>query len=86
MRGRDWSSEPAESQLAALCADAGEVGVLVVRFASPAASPPVEWRRLEPWTRTRAVTVADVRALRVRAHRCRKRVSAALAGNETREA
>ncbi len=62
MRRRNWSSEPAESQLAALCADAGEVGVLVVRFTVPAAAPPVEWRWLEPWTRTRTVTVADVRA------------------------
>lgn len=34
--------------------------MLVVRFASPSTAPPVGWRRLEPWTRTRAVTVADI--------------------------
>lgn len=36
-------------------------GVLVVEFAGPGAGPSLPWSDLEPWTRSRAVTVADVR-------------------------
>ena len=41
---------------------AREPGLLVVTFDRDDGSDPVPWPVLEPWTRSRAVTVADVRA------------------------
>lgn len=42
------------------CGLAGNPGVMHVLFARPGAGPAVGWAELEPWTRSRAVTVAEV--------------------------
>jgi enoyl-CoA hydratase/carnithine racemase len=50
---------PAE-QLGALTAEASAPGLLVVRFEEAAAVGALPWESVEPWLRSRAVTVADV--------------------------
>jgi enoyl-CoA hydratase/carnithine racemase len=47
-------------QLRELTAEASTAGVLVVRFRDAAAAGPLAWGAIEPWLRSRAVTVADV--------------------------
>jgi enoyl-CoA hydratase/carnithine racemase len=57
-----WETDRTSStQVVELCAVARDPGVLLVRFEQPATGPPA-WPELEPWTRTRAVTVADIAA------------------------
>ncbi len=57
-----WNAEAEpEPQLEGLLEAARETGLLVVRFAACGRSArSLPWSTLEPWTRTRAVTVADV--------------------------
>jgi enoyl-CoA hydratase/carnithine racemase len=47
-------------QLRELTAEASTPGVLVVRFRDAVAAGPLPWDTIEPWLRSRAVTVADV--------------------------
>jgi hypothetical protein len=47
-------------QLRELTAEASTPGVLVVRFRDAVAVGPLPWGTIEPWLRSRAVTVADV--------------------------
>ncbi len=49
-------------QLAGLCRRATAPGVLVVSFAETYSGPPIAWQSLEPWTRSRAVTLAHIAA------------------------
>lgn len=63
VRVRDWRSDrPAAGQLAELLDEAARPGFLVVRFEGGGGAGELAWRRLEAWTRSRAVTVADVAA------------------------
>jgi len=63
VRTIDWrSDEPISEQLAQWCGLAREPGVLVVVFDGGGAEEELPWSELEPWTRTRSVTVADVRS------------------------
>ncbi len=56
-----WRPGDAKQTLTALCQAASQPGLLVIRFGEPDDhGPPLTWRRLEPWTRCRAVTVADI--------------------------
>ena len=55
-----WQPErDAEAQLDELLDSCAEPGVLVVSFPACRDGQPLPWSRLEPWTRSRAVTVAD---------------------------
>jgi len=61
VRKRNWSHHlEAEVQLKALVSDAREIGYLIVRFSEGGGGEPCPWSAVEPWTRSRAVTVADV--------------------------
>jgi len=56
-----WNPEQgAAAQLEIWCGLAGEPGVLRALFAQPGESAAIDWTGLEPWTRSRAVTVAEV--------------------------
>lgn len=57
-----WRSckEPT-TQLRELLKATAEIGILVVEFGGDSTGPPLPWETIEPWTRTRAVTAADVR-------------------------
>jgi len=55
-----WDAEAGNHRLAGLVAVAASPGRLVVRFDAGPPGPALPWVDLEPWTRTRAVTVADV--------------------------
>jgi enoyl-CoA hydratase/carnithine racemase len=56
-----WDHEvEARAQLTALIAGAHEIGYLVVDFPEGGDGVPFDWSVLEPWTRSRAVTVADI--------------------------
>jgi len=57
-----WNHEkdPA-GQISGLCDMARELGYLVVEFDGGGGGPDLPWSDLEPWTRSRAVTVADIR-------------------------
>ncbi len=56
-------ARPAPGQLADLLGLAKTPGVLVVRFEGPrGGAEPLDWSLLEAWTRSRAVTVADMAA------------------------
>jgi enoyl-CoA hydratase/carnithine racemase len=58
---RDWQPDgDAGRQLEELVALTDRPGVLVVRFSGDCRGAPPSWSRLEPWTRSRAVTVAVV--------------------------
>jgi enoyl-CoA hydratase/carnithine racemase len=58
-RSWDHNRRP-EGQVAALCAAAWELGFLTVDFGCGGDGRGLSWSALEPWTRTRAVTVAVV--------------------------
>ena len=62
MRTYEWTAdeEPAR-QIADLTEEARSTGIMVVRFAAHSIGE-VPWPYLEAWTRTRAVTVADISA------------------------
>jgi enoyl-CoA hydratase/carnithine racemase len=61
VRTRCWTSELApEEQLRAVAGEASAPGLLVVRFGDAAAAGAVPWAAVEPWLRSRAVTVADI--------------------------
>jgi enoyl-CoA hydratase/carnithine racemase len=56
-----WHSGlPAAQQLRALTSEASTPGLLVVRFRDAAADGVMPWDAVEPWLRSRSVTVADV--------------------------
>ncbi len=60
---RDWlPGGDAEAQLEGLVALSDRPDVLVVRFTGDGRGAPPPWSRLEPWTRSRAVTVAVIEA------------------------
>jgi enoyl-CoA hydratase/carnithine racemase len=52
--------EEAWAQVRALVLEAREIGYLVVEFPEGGDGEPLPWSAIEPWTRSRAVTVADV--------------------------
>jgi len=57
----EWRpEESAEAQLDAWCRLAKDTGVLHARFGASGDGGVLAWKKLEPWTRTRAVTVAEV--------------------------
>jgi hypothetical protein len=57
-----WDSDrDAKEQLSSLCERARDPGYLIVEYSSIKVGPAISWSDLETWTRTRAVTVADVR-------------------------
>jgi hypothetical protein len=61
MRRIGWNHEKdAGTQVASLAAETREIGYLVVSFQPGGDGEPLPWSVLEPWTRSRAVTVADV--------------------------
>ena len=61
MRRIDWNHhQDGGAQVAALTAEAREIGYLVVVFPEGGGGDPLPWAALERWTRSRAVTVADV--------------------------
>jgi enoyl-CoA hydratase/carnithine racemase len=58
----NWNSElDPPHQIAELCATAQELGFLVVAFRGGGEGAGLPWSDLEPWTRSRAVTVADIK-------------------------
>ena len=57
----EWMpEESAEAQLDTWCKLAKKPGVLHMRFGASGDGESLAWKALEPWTRTRAVTVAEV--------------------------
>ena len=59
----EWHlSEPPETQVERLCRAARRPGFLIVTFSGSPVGPPLPWATVAPWTRSRAVTVADIRA------------------------
>jgi len=61
MRRWEWlGEENVAGQMAALCDAARVPGFLVVVFKTCGSRDPLPWRMVEPWTRSRAVTVADI--------------------------
>jgi len=61
MKRIEWNhEEDAGAQVAALVAEAGEIGYLIVAFPEGGGGEPLPWSALEHWTRSRAVTVAEV--------------------------
>ena len=57
----EWQpEESAEAQLDYWCKLAKDPGVLHVRFGASGDGEGLAWKALEPWTRTRAVTVAEI--------------------------
>ena len=61
MRRIEWNNrEDARAQVAALIAETREIGYFVVAFPEGGGGEPLPWSILEQWTRSRAVTVADV--------------------------
>lgn len=61
MRAVEWNPEQeAAAQLKHWCELAGEPGVLHALFTESGESAAIDWIGLEPWTRSRAVTVAEV--------------------------
>jgi enoyl-CoA hydratase/carnithine racemase len=56
-----WSHEvEAEVLLATLNVEARDIGFVVVEFSGGGDGAPLEWSAIESWTRSRAVTVADI--------------------------
>ena len=61
MRELIWNHDVGIAEnLAALSHAAREIGYLIVEFAGGGSGQPVQWSDLEPWTKSRAVTVAVV--------------------------
>jgi enoyl-CoA hydratase/carnithine racemase len=61
MRRIGWNhEEDVGKQVASLVAETRELGYLVVSFRRGGTGEPLPWSELERWTRSRAVTVADV--------------------------
>ena len=61
VRTLTWTPDaPPAEQLRALTADAATPGILVVRFRDAVAGGALPWESVEPWLRSRAVTVANV--------------------------
>jgi hypothetical protein len=61
VRKVEWNPEQgAAAQLESWCGLAVEPGVLHALFAQPGECSAIDWIGLEPWTRSRAVTVAEV--------------------------
>lgn len=61
MRQIGWNHEgDAGTQIAALVAETREIGYMVVVFPEGGGGEPLPWSVLEQWTRSRAVTVAEV--------------------------
>ena len=61
MRRIKWKhGEDAGGQVAALIAETREIGYFVVDFPEGGGGEPLPWSALELWTRSRAVTVANV--------------------------
>jgi len=57
----EWRpEESAHAQLDTWCKLAKDPGVLQVRFGPTGDGEGLSWEAIEPWTRTRAVTVAEV--------------------------
>jgi len=57
----EWNhGEEAGAQLNALGSEVREIGYLVVAFPEGGDEGPLPWSALEPWIRSRAVTVAEV--------------------------
>lgn len=57
----EWRPEdPAEAQVETWCKFAKDPGVVHVRFVATVAGGRLAWKTIEPWTRTRAVTVAEI--------------------------
>lgn len=62
MHSYEWKLEAeTDRQLESLLAASGSPGYLVVSFDDGAAGAPAPWPAIERWTRSRAVTVSDVR-------------------------
>lgn len=63
MRRMEWlGEEDAIGQIGAMCDAARIPGFLVVVFKACGNEDPLPWRAVEPWTRSRAVTVAYIYA------------------------
>ncbi len=61
MKTVEWRTEESpQSQLDTLCGLATRPGVLHARFVASGEIRDLAWKALEPWTRSRAVTVAEV--------------------------
>lgn len=61
MRRIGWShDEDAGAQIAALVAETREIGFLVVTFPEGGSHDLLSWSAVEKWTRSRAVTIAEV--------------------------
>ena len=61
MRELIWNhDQEAGAQLTALVTEAREIGYLAVEYSPGGDGEPLPWSAVEPWTRSRAVTVADV--------------------------
>ncbi len=61
MKTRSWiHDDDAVVQVAALCAEAFEPGILRVDFPPGGGGRPLAWSRLEPWIRSRSVTIAVI--------------------------
>ena len=64
MRKVEWNpAQSAAGQVKSWCALADELGVLHAVFDVSGEDSGIDWVGLEPWTRSRAVTVAEVRAM-----------------------
>jgi enoyl-CoA hydratase len=62
MKTLQWShGDDPVAQLRQLLSQAADPGILVVDFPAGTDDSSMPWQVLDPWTRTRAVTVADVR-------------------------
>ena len=57
-----WDPDvPASRQLADWCREAAEPGLLHAVFSGSGSGTGLSWRQMEPWVRSRAVTVAEIR-------------------------
>ena len=61
MKVIEWSTEvDAADQLEDVLRETREIGVVIVEVAGQTTGGSLTWEEIRPWTRTRAVTVADV--------------------------
>jgi enoyl-CoA hydratase/carnithine racemase len=63
LQSLEWSSLDRAGAAAELCRLAQQPQLLVVTFTGSEPGPCCSWQELEPWTRSRAVTIADIRSL-----------------------